>query len=83
MLVRGKLAACVNVVRSVQSFFRWQGKLEQAGEWLLIIKTDERSLQQVERTIRKHHSYEIPEMIAWPIRWGHGPYLKWLEESIS
>ena len=82
-LVQQKAAACVNLISQVHSFFKWHGAIDQAHELLLIVKTDLRRLKQAERIIRKHHSYEIPEMIAWPIAWGHHPYLKWLTDSVA
>ena len=82
-LVRNRLAACVNIIPEVNSVFRWQGTVDQARESLLVIKTELRSLKQVERAIREHHSYEVPEMVAWPIKWGHQPYLKWLFDSVD
>ncbi len=83
VLIREKLAACVNIIPNVSSIFRWRGKIDQAQELLLVIKTDSRFLKKIEKTIRKHHPYEIPEMIGWPITWGHKPYLKWLMDSVS
>ena len=82
-LVKKGLAACVNVIPQVNSLFRWKGVVDQTHELLLIIKTDRRHLRQVEKTIRKYHPYEIPEIIGWPIVWGHQPYLRWLSDSTS
>ena len=56
--------------------------MDQARELLLVIKTDLRHLKEVEKTIRQHHTYEVPEIIGWPIAWGHAPYLKWLKDSL-
>ena len=83
ILVRGRLAACVNIIPKVDSVFRWQGAVDQAVESLLMIKTELRNLKRVERAIRKHHTYEVPEMVAWPIEWGHKPYLRWLFGSVD
>ena len=83
ILIRGRLAACVNIIPKVDSVFRWRGAVDHARESLIMIKTDLRNLKRVERAIRKHHSYEVPEMIAWPIKWGHQPYLKWLFDSVD
>ena len=82
-LVQKGLAACVNVVPNVNSVFRWKGALDQARELLLIIKTDSRHLKQIEQALRKHHPYQVPEMIGWPIVWGHKAYLQWLSDSVS
>ena len=81
-LMRGRFAACVNIVTNVDSIFRWRGKLDQARELLLVIKTEARHLKSVEGLIRKYHSYSVPELIGWPIAWGHKPYLRWLRDSV-
>ena len=83
VLLRHKRAACVNIIPGVNSLFWWKGSVDRAREFLLLIKTDRRQLSKVEKLIRDHHSYEVPEMIGWPIRWGHKPYLKWLSTSVS
>ncbi|OGW88399.1 MAG: hypothetical protein A3A73_03180 [Omnitrophica bacterium RIFCSPLOWO2_01_FULL_50_24] len=83
LLVRKRLAACVNILPGISSIYRWKGSVERARECLLIIKTDARHLKQVESMIRKHHTYEVPEMIGWPILFGHRPYLTWLEASVA
>lgn len=82
VLVGSRLAACVNIIPKVRSVFRWQGAVDRANEVLLVIKTNRQNLKRVERTIRKYHSYQVPEMIAWPIAWCHAPYLKWLMGSL-
>ena len=82
-LVREHLAACVNVVPLAASYFRWQGKLERARELLLIIKTSARSLRPLRQAIVRYHSYDVPEVIAWPIAEGHPPYLRWVQESTA
>ena len=82
-LVENHHAACVNILPPIQSIYRWQGKVISEAEVLLLIKTDEGHLPQVERCIRALHSYEVPEMIALPITHGHAPYLNWITESIT
>ena len=83
ILVQKRLCACVSIIPNVHSVFIWKNKVNQAKESLLMIKTDQGKLKEVERTIRAHHSYEVPEMIGWPIRWGHKPYLDWLSHSLG
>ena len=83
LLIQKRLAACVNIIPRVTSFFKWKGTIDGAAEFLLMIKTDSHHLKQIERMIRKHHSYEVPEIIGWPITWGHKPYLNWLSDSIT
>jgi periplasmic divalent cation tolerance protein len=82
-LVEHQLAACVNVIPQVESIYRWQGKVETAREWLLLIKTTARAFPAVREAIRKLHSYELPECIVVPIEDGSLPYLQWIEESVK
>jgi periplasmic divalent cation tolerance protein len=81
-LVERRLAACVNVVSLGCSIYRWKGKIEEEEEKLLIIKTAERLFPRVRDAIRELHSYEVPEVLAIPIRNGDPDYLSWLGESL-
>lgn len=83
-VVQRRLAACVNVVRSpVESFYTWKGKLEQAREYLLVIKTTKKRLGELEKEVKSLHSYDVPEFIALPISEGSANYLTWLEASVK
>ena len=83
-VVQKRLAACVNVVRSpVESFYAWKGKLEQAREYLLLIKTTTKRLAELEREVKRLHTYDVPEFIALPIAEGSKAYLSWLSESVA
>jgi periplasmic divalent cation tolerance protein len=82
-LVDRKLAACVNIVSGVQSIYRWKGKTEEAGEWLLWIKTSASAFDRVSDTIKELHSYELPECLCLAIETGSPEYLQWLQESIE
>src|SRR5437879_13911496 len=83
-VVEKRLAACVNVVRSpVESFYTWKGKLESAREHLLLIKTTTTRLPQLEREVKRLHSYDVPEFIAFPITQGSADYLSWLKNSVA
>jgi periplasmic divalent cation tolerance protein len=82
-LVEQKLAACVNILDSrVQSIYRWNGKVESAREFLLVIKTSRRRLAVLQKKIEQLHSYDVPEIIALPIVAGSRGYLAWINESV-
>jgi periplasmic divalent cation tolerance protein len=81
-LVEKKLAACINII-SVQSIYRWNEKIEDEREDLLIIKTIESKIDQLKRTIKEIHPYEVPECIILPIEDGLSDYLNWINESTS
>lgn len=81
-LLSQKKAACVNIIPGVQSHFLWQGKIDSASESLLVVKTEERLLDEVIRLVRELHSYSIPEVIALPIVGGNKDYLDWLSECV-
>jgi len=82
-LVERHLAACVNVVPHIESVYRWQGKVETAREWLLLIKTSADQFPGVRDAIRELHSYDLPECIAISIEEGSSEYLDWLGESLG
>jgi periplasmic divalent cation tolerance protein len=80
-LVEERLAACVNRVAPVQSVYRWDGKVEQSEEQLLIIKTQRALFAALEQRVRELHSYSVPEVVALPIIDGSAAYLKWLADQ--
>lgn len=82
-LVEAGLAGCVQMVGPVTSVYRWKGQVEQAREWLCVVKTRHVLFQQVEAFIRERHTYEVPEIIAVPISSGAQRYLAWLEEATA
>lgn len=81
VLVEKKIAACVNIVKDVQSVFRWKGKQSQENEVLLIIKTKGKQFKDVEAEVKNLHSYEVPEIIALPIIAGSKDYLFWVDSE--
>lgn len=82
-LVEHRLAACVNIVPQVQSIYRWKEKVEEAREWLLIVKTTANAFDQVRDAITKIHSYDLPECICLVVEEGSAGYLEWIDEAIS
>ena len=83
-VVRKRLAACVNVVRSpVESFYTWKGKLETPREHMLLIKTSAARLPLLEKEVKRLHTYDVPEFIALPITEGSADYLSWLSEAAT
>ncbi|GJQ54073.1 MAG: divalent-cation tolerance protein CutA [Rhodocyclaceae bacterium] len=78
-----RLAACVNRIPGVKSWFRWQGQLQQEEEVLLLIKTTRARLDQLETLIRALHPGEVPEIIALPITAGSAAYLQWISENTA
>ena len=78
-LVKGKKAACVNIVPRVDSLFWWEGKLDSARESLLLVKTKASLFPEIVELVKRTHSYEVPEIIALPIIAGTEDYLKWLD----
>ncbi len=82
-LVDGRLAACVNIIPQIQSIYRWQGKVEDAQEWLLLIKTTDQAFERVRDAIGELHSYELPECISLSVEDGSAAYLNWISESVD
>ena len=82
-LIEARLAACVQVSGPITSTYRWQGQVESADEFLCVIKTDQAHYAAVEETIRRLHSYEVPEILAVPVIAGNPAYLKWLAEELK
>ncbi|OGD11769.1 MAG: cation tolerance protein CutA [Candidatus Aminicenantes bacterium RBG_13_62_12] len=77
-LLEKRLAACVTVTAAARSFYRWQGKICEDAEYVLLIKTRTDLFPALEETLRSLHPYEIPELIAVPVERGAKPYLDWL-----
>jgi periplasmic divalent cation tolerance protein len=80
-LVDKRLAACVNIIKDVQSVFRWKGKILDEKELLLIVKTRKKLYKNVEEEVKNIHSYEVPEVIAFPIISGSKDYLYWIDSE--
>ncbi len=82
-LVEHRLAACVNILPKARSIYRWQEKMEDAGEWVLLIKSRRDLFAALRAEIQKLHTYEVPEVIAIPIVDGSEAYLGWLDGHLT
>jgi len=82
-LVEERLAACANLVGPIRSIYRWQDKVEDAAEHLLIIKTRASLYTALEKRVKELHPYEVPEIIAVKIERGLPQYLSWIHESTT
>lgn len=82
-LLSAREAACVNRISNVTSTYRWQGEVHNDEEIMLLIKTTEDRLTDVERTIRERSSYELPELIAVRVATGSTEYLDWLVGAVA
>jgi periplasmic divalent cation tolerance protein len=82
-LVDERLAACVSVVPTVLSIYRWKGAVEREEERLLIIKTRRARFEELRAAIVARHPYEVPEIVALPLEAGHAPYLAWIDECVA
>jgi len=82
-LVEQQLAACIQQIPGVRSFYRWKGNIEVDSEVLLIAKVRANRFDDVAASISALHPYELPEIIALPLQAGSPPYLQWLATSTS
>jgi periplasmic divalent cation tolerance protein len=82
-LVEERLAACVNLVPGVRSVYRWEGRVEAAGEWLLVVKTRADRTEALAARVRELHSYALPEVLELPAVGGSAAYLDWVRKESS
>ncbi|OGR90148.1 MAG: hypothetical protein A2V88_10760 [Elusimicrobia bacterium RBG_16_66_12] len=80
-LIEARLAACVNIITNVVSHYRWQEKLCRDMECMLVIKTRASKLKLLERWVKAHHPYSLPEMLVLPIVGGSKEYLRWVADQ--
>lgn len=82
LLVEERLAACVQVVPSIRSVYRWRGTVEESEEWLLLVKSRRDLFDELRRRLRAAHSYELPEILAWAVVDGEPGYLEWMDSGL-
>lgn len=82
-LVEGGLAACVNLVPGVKSIYRWEGKIQQDNEVLLIIKTSSEQWEELQAAFRAHHPYDCPELLLLDPDKVDEPYFTWWQKNLS
>ena len=82
-LLESRAAGCVQVLGPVQSKYWWEGKIEEAEEWVCMIKARSADYERIEALIRQAHSYDVPEILAFPVQQGSRRYLEWLEAETS
>ncbi len=81
VLVQARLAACVQILAPMVSYYRWNNQVNSEQEWPILIKTRTTLVQKVEQEIRVNHSYQVPEIIQVPVEWGSTDYLAWCSEQ--
>jgi periplasmic divalent cation tolerance protein len=82
-LVEERLAACVNVLPEMESFFRWHGAVERDRERQLVIKTTAARLARLEERLLEMHPYDVPEFLVIPVRHGSEAYLRWVANATT
>ena len=82
-LVARRHAACVNIAPVHRSIYRWQGKICEDSEYMLLIKTMEEEYELVEEAIRELHNYELPEILTFGVQRGDGNFLQWIADSLD
>jgi periplasmic divalent cation tolerance protein len=82
-LLEERLIACANIVGPISSIFWWEGKIDEANEFLVLMKSHENHFRRLSEKVAEIHSYEVPEIIALPIIKGSPSYLEWLNASLQ
>lgn len=80
-VVEERLAACANILPAVRSIYRWQGKLQDENEVLVLMKTRQEHFERLKARILELHPYEVPEVLAVPVEQGYAAYLEWIAKG--
>jgi periplasmic divalent cation tolerance protein len=80
-LVEERLAACANLIPAIRSIYRWEGKLQDENEVLVLLKTRADNIERLKARILELHPYEVPEVLAVPVESGYQAYLDWLSNQ--
>lgn len=80
-LIEQRAAACVNILAACTSVYRWEGRMETAAEVPVLMKTTRAAYARLEKIVREHHPYELPEIIALPVEAGLPGYLRWVGQE--
>lgn len=83
ILVKNGIAACVNIIPGVRSIFKWDGRIAEEQEFLLLAKTVRQAFDSLVSMVKANHSYAVPEIIALPIQLGSEEYLTWIRDSTN
>lgn len=82
-VISNKLAACVNIIPSIQSIYEWEGRINEDMEYLLMIKTTTANVDELTTFVRDNHPYSVAEVISVKIESGNPPYLDWITKSVK
>jgi len=83
VLVEGRLAACVSLLRDVKSIYRWEGRVEEAAETLLVLKTTASRVPALIAAVKELHPYAVPEVVALPVDGALDAYADWVRDSVT
>lgn len=81
-MIEKQYAACANILPAGRSFFRWEGKIEEAAEATIFFKTTRSNWPELCKAIVKAHPYDVPCVLSLPIEDGHGAFLQWVKDSV-
>jgi len=82
-LVDARLVACGTMITGARSIYRWEGDVTEESEVVVLLKTDATKWVALEAAIRERHPYEVPELLAVPVRYGLDAYLSWLRSEVT